>query len=102
MRRQRLEELPILTTADAADGVIAIDTPWGDIDFVPESREGDGFVLLPDGGRLGYLAADFAYPEGGEVVHAWVALSPDKTRRLGRYPSQAEAISALFGAKENR
>ena len=100
MRRLRIDELPIFTTADALNGIVAIDTPWGDVDFVPESREGDGFVLLPNGSRLGYLAADFAYPEGGEVVHSWLALSPDKTRRIGRYPSQAEAISALFGAKE--
>jgi|GEM_PF-5710118 hypothetical protein len=102
MHRQRLEELPILTTADASGGIIAIDTPWGDVDFVPESREGDGFVLLPGGGRLGYLAADFSYPEGGEVVRAWAVLSPDKTRPIGRYPSQAEAISALIRAKEDR
>ena len=100
MRRLRIDELPIFTTADALNGIVAIDTPWGDVDFVPESREGDGFVLLPNGSRLGYLAADFAYPEGGKVVHRWLALSPDKTRHIGRYPSQAEAISALFGAKE--
>ena len=100
MRRLRIDELPILTTADASNGIVALDTPWGDVDFVPESREGDGFVLLPGGFRLGYLAADFSYPAGGEVVHGWMALSSDKTRRIGRYPSQAEAISALFGARE--
>jgi hypothetical protein len=100
MRRLRIDELPIFTTADALNGIVALDTPWGDVDFVPESREGDGVVLLSNGSRLGYLAADFTYPEGGEVVHGWLALSPDKTRRIGRYPSQAEAISALFGAKE--
>ena len=100
MRRLRIDELPILTTADASNGIVALDTPWGDVDFVPESREGDGFVLLPGGFRLGYLAADFSYPVGGEVVHGWMALSSDKTRRIGRYPSQAEAISALFGARE--
>jgi hypothetical protein len=100
MRRLRIDELPILTTADASGGIVALDTPWGDADFVPESREGDGFVLLSGGSRLGYLAADFLYPEGGEIVHGWLALSPDKTRRIGRYPSQAEAISALFGARE--
>jgi len=100
MRRLRIDELPIFTTADALNGIVALNTPRGDVDFVPESLEGDGFVLLPGDSPLGYLAADFTYPEGGEVVHGWFALSSDKTRRIGRYLSQAEAISALFGVKE--
>lgn len=101
MSRHVLASHSFYSTAEASDGRVELTTPVGDVDFVPDSPDGEGFLFRPGAGRpAGYLLADWRTAADGTPARSYLLLSPDKRRQIGHYPNQLEAIVALFEAKE--
>ena len=101
MSRHTLAPHSFYSTAEASDGRVELTTPVGDVDFVPDSPDGEGFLFRPGAERpAGYLIAEPRAAADGESTRSYLLLSPDKRGQIGHYPNQFEAIVALFGAKE--
>ena len=102
MSRFELGPRSFVSTADSIDGRVALATPVGDVDFAPDSADGDGF-LFRSGAKApsGYLYAERDATATGALTRSYILFTADKRREIGRYPNQFEAVVALFGPKEH-